>query len=170
MDPTALPSGNLRLATIRDIPRISAVATAGFFYSPAFTWERRYHAQYPEDTVKSYAKRLADIIRDPERILLVVEDSYQPDENTKTGATIISTPNEKALQPGEKVIVGFAAWSLPAGSKDIGKFMDHNDLESGNKPEFDGGLSRDKFKSSALSLVYAATVSAEEEYGIYILH
>jgi len=166
MDPTTLPSGNLRLATIRDISRLSAVATAGFFYSPAFTWERRHHAQYPEDTAKSYAKRLADIIRDPERILVVAEDSYQPDENTKTGATIISDAEERSHKLGEKVIVGFSAWGLPPGSKSSGKFMDRDDLTSDSKPVFDGGLGRDKIKPGASWLVYEAVSAEEEKYEV----
>jgi hypothetical protein len=139
------PSGSIRLATIKDIPRTSAVATAGFFYSPTFEWERRYHAQYPEDTIKSFAKKLADIIRDPERILGVVEDSYQPDESSKTGATIVLNSNDKVLQAGDSVIVGFAAWRLPPGSKYVGRFMDLEDVESENKPVFDAGLGRDKY-------------------------
>ncbi|PMD52391.1 uncharacterized protein K444DRAFT_573157 [Hyaloscypha bicolor E] len=156
-----LPSGViLRLATIKDVPRTSAVATAGFFYSPAFEWERRYHAQYPEDTIKSFAKRFADIIRDPEFILGVVEDSYQPDENSKTGATIVTNQGEKAFQAGDSVIVGFAAWKLPPGSKYIGQFMDHEDLAADNRPVFDGGLGRDKYMPG--SPVYEA-VSAQEE-------
>jgi len=150
----------LRLATVKDVPRISAVATAGFFYSPAFEWERRYHAQYPEDTIKSFAKRFSDTIRDPEHILGVVEDSYQPDENSKTGATIVSNPGETASQAGDSVIVGLAAWKLPPGSKYIGQFMDHEDLASDSRPVFDGGLGRDKYMPG--SPVYEA-VSAQEE-------
>lgn len=144
MDPTALPSGNIRLATVRDVPRIAIVATAGFFYSSTFPWEKRYHHQYPEDTPKSYAKRIAELIRDPKGILLVVEDSYQPDENSKTGATIVPSLDDKEYQSGERVIVGFAAWTLPPGSKHLGQFTDQEDLSATNRPEFDGGPGRDK--------------------------
>jgi len=143
MSATTLPTGNLRLATIRDVPRLGQVATAGLFYSPAFAWERKHHAKYPEDAVKSYEKWLAIAIRDPESILLVAEDSYEPDENDKTGATIVSNP-ETNPQPGEKVVVGFTFWHLPPGAKSIGKFMDDEDLASDKKPVFDGGLNRDR--------------------------
>jgi hypothetical protein len=144
MDSTALPSGNLRLATITDVPRLASIATASLFYSPAFAWERKYHHQYPEDTIKSYLKVAADFIRDPKSILLVVEDAHQPDENTKTGATIPPNVNGQIPQPGESVIVGFVAWKLPPGSKYFGQFMDTEGLDVENLSEFDGGPGRDK--------------------------
>jgi hypothetical protein len=161
MSPTTLPAGNLRLGTIRDVPRLAQVATAGFFYSPAFAWERKYHAQYPEDTIKSYEKHLAYAIRDPEWILAVVEDAYQPDENTKTGATIVTKSEENPVA-GETVIVGFAVWQLPPGAKSIGKFVDEEDLASDNKPVFDGGLNRDRDVSLDVP-VGAADAAAKEK-------
>ncbi|KAE9366620.1 hypothetical protein N431DRAFT_417442 [Stipitochalara longipes BDJ] len=164
MNSTTLPSGHLRLATIRDVPRLSQVATAGFFYSPAFTWERRYHHQYPEDTRKAYEKILSDSIRDPKVILVVVEDSYQPDENTKTGATIVSNSEENNPQTGDLVAVGFAVWSLPSGSKYIGKFMDDEDLASDKKPAFDGGLDRDRDVSLVAPLYEADSAAKEKNF------
>lgn len=161
MDPTALPSGNLRLATIIDVPRVSSIATASLFYSPAFAWERKYHHQYPEDTIKSYLKVVADFIRDPESILLVVEDSYQSDENTKTGATIPPNVNGQNSQPGESVIVGFVAWKLPPGSKYFGHFMDKGDFDAENRSEFDGGPGRDK--SASLSQAVQKLVVREKD-------
>jgi hypothetical protein len=140
--PAAPPFGTLRLATINDIPRIAVVATASFFYSPTFAWERRYHRQYPEDTLKNYEKQFADFIRDPGSIVLVAEDSYQPTEHTKTQATIASNADENAHQEGESVIVGVAAWHLAAGSKRVGQFVNLDDLS--NSAVFDGGLARDK--------------------------
>jgi len=140
---TTLPSGNLRLAAISDIPRLGVVATAGFYYSPAFTWERKHHRQYPGDTIKAFEKTLAEKIRNPEQILVVAQDAYQEDENTKIEATIESSAGEKGRKGGEMVIVGFAAWTFPEGSELIGKFMDEQDGTSDEKPVFDGGLNRD---------------------------
>jgi hypothetical protein len=161
MSPTTLPAGNLRLGTIRDVPRLAQVATAGFFYSPAFAWERKYHAQYPEDTIKSYEKNLSYAIRDPKWILVAVEDAYQPDENTKTGATMVTKPQENPAV-GETVIVGFAVWHLPSGAKSIGKFLDEEDAASDNKPVFDGGLNRDRDVSLDIA-VAAADAAAKEK-------
>ncbi|KAE8446564.1 hypothetical protein EG329_011896 [Mollisiaceae sp. DMI_Dod_QoI] len=156
-----LPSGKLRLATIRDIPRISIVATAGFFYSPTFAWEKRYHHQYPEDTLKSYAKRFADQIRDPGCIVLVTEDFYLPDENTKSGAIIPTTTDQEHLQAGDSVIVAVTSWQLPPESRYFGQFMDQEDLNSSDSPIFDEGLERDKDMSHSRSL--HELVAAEEE-------
>jgi len=157
---TNLPAANLRLATIRDVPRLGQVATAGLFYSPAFTWERKYHDKYPGDTLKAYEKWLAMAIRDPECIVLVAEDSYQPDENTKTGATIVSN-SEVNPQPGNQVVVGFTVWHLPSGAKSIGRFMDAEDLAFDEKPVFDGGLNRDRDVS--LEPLYAEDTAAKEK-------
>ncbi|KAJ8117703.1 hypothetical protein ONZ43_g4150 [Nemania bipapillata] len=120
MFPVAPPLGALRLATIRDVPRIAAVATSGFYYSPVFSWERSYHRQFPQDTFMSYEKMFADIIRSPDYIAIVVEDSFEPDETSKSGATIepdngLPTPNA-----GDKVIVGAATWKFEPGSKRYG--------------------------------------------------
>jgi hypothetical protein len=161
MDPTALPSGNLRLATITDVHRLSRIATASLFYSPAFAWERKYHHQYPEDTIKSYMKLVADFIQDPESILLVVEDSYQPDENIKTGATIPPNVNGQNPQPGESVIVGFVAWKLPPGSKYVGHFMNTEDFDAESLSQFDGGPGRDK--SASLSEAVQKLALQEKE-------
>jgi hypothetical protein len=161
MDPTALPSGKLRLATITDVPRLASIATASLFYSPAFAWERKYHHQYPEDTIKSYLKLVADFIRDPESILLVVEDSYQPEENTKTGATIPPNVNGQNPKPGESVIVGFVAWKLPLGSKYVGQFMNAEDFDSENRSQYDGGPGRDRITS--LSQAVQNLVMPEKE-------
>jgi hypothetical protein len=47
MFPQGPPLGSLRLANISDVPRIAVVATAGFYYSPVFEWERPSHRDYP---------------------------------------------------------------------------------------------------------------------------
>jgi hypothetical protein len=156
--------GSLRLATIRDVPRIAVVATAGFYYSPVFPWERRYHHQYPEDTFKSYEKMFADIIRDPEYVTLVVEDSFQSTENSRTGANITTDPDQPIPQPGESIIVGAASWKLQSGSARKGQFVDHEDLTSPTKPFYDGGLGRDKDKFHA-DLLDERCGTAEGRYG-----
>lgn len=142
--PTAPQLGALRLATLRDVPRIATVATAGFYYSPVFTWERRYHSRYPTDTFQSYAKLFADIILDPRGIVLVTEDAYDPAEEDKTAATIAPDREMPPLKRGESVIVGVAAWELEPDSPRIGQFMPStapNDVPP--SPSFDGGKGRD---------------------------
>ncbi|KAI0199893.1 hypothetical protein F4808DRAFT_461288 [Astrocystis sublimbata] len=141
MLPVSPPLGSLRLANIHDVPRIAAVATSGFYYSPVFTWDRPYHRHYPQDTFKSYEKMFADAIRNPEHIALVAEDSYDPDERAKSYAIIKPDAQMPIPEAGSQVIVGVATWKLEPKSQRYGQFMDPND-----SPDIDysGGLERDK--------------------------
>ncbi|CAH0051750.1 unnamed protein product [Clonostachys solani] len=95
--PIAPAFSALRLARLRDVPRIATVATAGFYYSPVFPWESRFHRDFPTDTFQSYEKMFADTIISPDYATLVVEDSYDPAEAEKTEATI--KPDEKISAP-----------------------------------------------------------------------
>ena len=108
MYPNALAFGVLRLASLTDVPRIAVVATSGFRYSPVFQWERPYHEKYPEDTLMSYKSMFAERIKNPEYIVLVASDAYDPDENNKTSAII---PPDNATVParGENIIAGVAS-------------------------------------------------------------
>jgi hypothetical protein len=144
MFPKAPALGSFRLANISDVPRLAVVATSGFYYSPVFAWERSHHHKYPRDTYKSYQKMFADIIRDPEYVALVAEDSFVENESEKTGATI--NPGEDYTTPaaGSRAVVGAATWKLQPGSARKGQFMDEADLNSTCKPKFDGGEERDK--------------------------
>lgn len=53
-EPAPPSFGKVRLATLADLPRIASVASAGFFWSPSFQFQRPYHANYPDDTLSSY--------------------------------------------------------------------------------------------------------------------
>jgi hypothetical protein len=122
--PPAAPAlGPLRLASPKDILRIGIVATSGFRYSPVFDYERPYHEQYPEDTILSYRNMFSSVIKDPEYIVLVAVDKYDPDEGSKSKAII--PPNEREDLPdrGEEAVVGVACWKLEVGSKRVGDFQ-----------------------------------------------
>lgn len=143
--PIAPPLGALRLATLRDVPRIATVATAGFYYSPVFTWERRFHHQYPTDTFQSYSKMFADIVLDPQYVVLVVKDSYDPAEGDKSAATIAPDREMPLLQRGDSVIVGAATWKLEPDSRRMGQFVPLTGPDDvPPSPPFDGGKGRDK--------------------------
>lgn len=108
--PTAPPlGGSLRIANLHDVPRLATIATAGFYYSPVFAWERRYHAEFSGDSIQSYEKMFADIITSPQYVAIVATDVFDPDENSKSGATLPPNPGYK---PGDLVIVGVATWKL----------------------------------------------------------
>jgi hypothetical protein len=125
MFPDAPPLGALRLASLHDVQRIGIVATAGFRHSEVFKFERPYHKQYPEDTIASYRREFKRIILDPEYIVLVACDIYDPDERTET-SSMIPSPRARNFQArnGEHVIVGVASWRLEQGSKRKGQFQD----------------------------------------------
>ncbi|KAJ8129180.1 hypothetical protein O1611_g4452 [Lasiodiplodia mahajangana] len=141
MFPVSPPLGALRLATIQDVPRIAVVATSGFYYSPVFSWERPYHQEFPRDTFMSYEKMFADIIRSPDYVAVVVEDSFDPNEATKSGATIDPDTRLPTHDAGEKVIVGVATWKFEPDSERRGQFLDPDDNPN---LKFSRGLGRDK--------------------------
>ncbi|KIW27984.1 uncharacterized protein PV07_07676 [Cladophialophora immunda] len=163
MYPPSPPLGSLRLANISDLPRIAVVATAGFYYSPVFGWERPCHRNFPQDTYRSYQSMFAEAIRDPEYIALVAEDKYEVDESERTQAIIEPGDDYTVPEPGSKVIVGVATWKLEPGSAHKGQYMDTDDDKSPNKPIFDGGQGRDKSPYHA-KLLDDKCEAAEEKY------
>ena len=123
MYPDAPELGLLRIASLADVPRVAVVATGGFRYSPVFEWERPYHKKYPEDTLISYRAIFADMIRNPEYIVLVTSDGFDPNEYEKTSAMI---PIDSTMEPhikGETIVVGVASWKLEPQSKRMGQLQ-----------------------------------------------
>lgn len=115
--------GALRIASPSDILRIGIVAACGFRYSPVFTWERPYHKSYPADTLLSYRHEFSDVIRNPEYVVLVAVDKYDPNEGEKSEAVIPPNNGAETPYPGQEVIVGVACWKLQPGSSRIGQFQ-----------------------------------------------
>lgn len=159
--PKAPPLGSLRLAVMQDVPRIATVAAAGFFYSPVFAWERRFHSDYPRDTMQSYEKMFADIICDPQYIAIVASDAYDPTEHLKSSATIVPDVPGPDLTPGHQVITGVATWRLQPRSSRVRQFVPPD--PGPPNPRFDGGPGRDKSLYHA-DLLDDACDDAEKEY------
>ncbi|KAI0103213.1 hypothetical protein GGR51DRAFT_573391 [Nemania sp. FL0031] len=65
----------------------------------------------------------ADIIRSPDYIAVVVEDSFDPNENIKSDAIIPPEKQLPILAAGSPVIVGAATWKLEPGSKRQGQYV-----------------------------------------------
>ena len=116
------PLKTLRIASPQDVLRIGEVAACSFSYSPVFDWERPYHKKFPEDTLLSYRNEFTSFIKNPEYVVLVAVDKYDPDESKKSLAII--PPNNGAETPakGDEVIVGVACYKLVPGSKRKGQF------------------------------------------------
>ena len=155
----------MRLATIRDIPRIAEVATAGFYYSPVFQWERPNHSFFPTDTIESYQKEFATLIRDPEYIGIVIEDLWDPKENNKTNATVPDYNDQ--VHTTSTVVVGVASWKLQPNSSRQGQFMDLDDQRSDNPPSFERGHGRDRNKLHGEMLDKRCN-TAEEKLGLFL--
>jgi hypothetical protein len=132
--------GQLRPAAPEDVLRLGIICTASFRYSEQFIWERPYHSEYPQDTIVFFRQEVAALIKDPEMIVLVAVDKYDPDESSKTKATIPVDNGWSPPEGGEKVIVGIAVWKLKPGSKRIGHFQPPSSV-SGLVPSSRGYLS-----------------------------
>ncbi|KAG4427876.1 hypothetical protein IFR05_016640 [Cadophora sp. M221] len=130
----------LRVASPNDILRIGIVAACGFRYSPLFSWERPYHKQYLADTLLSYRLEFSEAIKNPENIVLVAVDQYDPDEGQKSETIILPDNGFQPPLPGEEVIVGVGCWKLEAGSKRVGQFQN----DSGLYPVLPPNLNRDQ--------------------------
>lgn len=106
---------SVRLATAQDLDRISTVAAAGFFHSPSFQFQRKYHAEYPDDTLLSYKAEYRDSIMDPDCIVLVAEDTVKSVEGL---AVYDALRGAAAYRPapsadrGQVVVVGVSSISI----------------------------------------------------------
>ncbi|RFU31763.1 hypothetical protein B7463_g4607, partial [Scytalidium lignicola] len=169
----APPFSDLRLASLSNLPRIGVVAAAGFKYSQVFEFTRPYHNQYPEDTVKDYQRIFREQILDPEWIVLVKEDLFDPNEGEE--GILGLGPKNRFPDPAvssndlmERVIVGVCSWKLEEGSHRKGDFQPPSlDLASceeiGYSEEISGFPSRD-IDPERLRRVNRAIDEIEKEY------
>ena len=69
-------------------------------------------------------------MRDPETVIVLAIDKYDPDEAKKSEVIIPLEEGLKQPAPGQEVVVGVAAWKLPPGSARVGQFKN----EKGKRP------------------------------------
>jgi hypothetical protein len=125
----ATPSlGPLRVPRAHELPRIALVAACGFYYSPIFHYERPKHKIYPEDTFSSYHEQFTQMLNHDEFVVLVAEDRYEPDENSKSEAVFPDQYNWDPPIAGTKVIVGVVSFKLAPFSKFWGRYCDQNGI------------------------------------------
>jgi hypothetical protein len=74
----AFPS--LRLATLRDIPRLAVVSTLGFRNSETFGFERSRYDQFPQDALTSFRNAIREQISDSNTAVIVAEDEKLVDD------------------------------------------------------------------------------------------
>ncbi|KAK3327042.1 hypothetical protein B0T19DRAFT_460074 [Cercophora scortea] len=111
-----LPPG-VRFAKPDDLVRIGMVSLASFIGTDCYDWLWVEPNTYPQDTLAAEINHWKEDMKNGEEIFLVIEDEYDPDENSKTSAVIDpSQTNWRAPQPGEKVIVGAMSFTPNTGS------------------------------------------------------
>jgi hypothetical protein len=116
-----LPSPNIdgvRLATLKDLDRISVVAASAFFWSSTFRFQRPYFNSFPTDTVASYRIEYERAIRDPACVVIVAEDVLESDEAEHVYEALRFA--YRARSPGQKIIVGVCSFTLKPDSSHVG--------------------------------------------------
>lgn len=88
----------VRLAVLRDIPRITEISLAGRPDDPAFDYLWRYRCQYPDDNYFFSMQKFKATLYDPKRTVLVAVE--RPPKSADNEA------HEEALE----TIVGYAVW------------------------------------------------------------
>jgi len=131
---------DLRLATIDDVPRLAAVAVAGFFGESTFDAARPLHKIHAGDTIAAFRDTMHGNIRDTNSVTVVIEADADLDETKKTDATIRRRDGDYVLKEGKKIVVGFATWDFRPGSARAGQFNDESLVPD---VEIDGNSGKD---------------------------
>lgn len=106
----------LRLASLRDVPRIAVVSTLGFRNSEIFKFERPKYDQYPHDTITAFRNLFREQISDPNSVVVVAEDTRVQEEDQSPDGV-----DDPAAIP-RRVIVGVCSWIFQNGSERKGQF------------------------------------------------
>ena len=170
--PPIPPFNTLRPAKISDIPRISIVAMAGFYYGTLWPHLHPHHAEYPHHTYLHYAAVFSTAVRNPNHVVLVAEDAYELDEDSKTEASLNPGDDYDVGNPreGDRVVVGVMDVRFEEGSARRGQFMDWEDekKKEGEKRYWNEGERLDSDEEHAKK--YWGTVGRfEEKYVLSVL-
>ena len=124
----------VRLAQPDDIDRTALVAGSGFYYSPANEYERPFRDKYARDTYESYRHELRKCMWDPKRILVVIDATFNQNEDEKLYPALKAEFAGRAWPRKDgKVVVGFACLSLRQDSSRTGTFQPQGALLSTNR-------------------------------------
>jgi|ERR1700722_2099401 hypothetical protein len=136
--PTIPPLGSVRLATLKDIPRIGLVAAASFYHSPCFHYQRPGHQEFPFDTVASYRAEFAKAILENDSVVIVAEDTPEKDEIDHVYHELKEVYRSKpqaAISNPPKIIVGVCSLKLLANSTRSGQFVPRGSNTSIPEPD-----------------------------------
>jgi hypothetical protein len=130
--------GSLRLATLKDVPRIGVVAAASFYHSPYFHYQRPDHQRFPFDTVASYRTQFTNAILGNESVVIVAEDTPENDEidyvYDELKQVYRSQDSQNSLN-SSKIIIGVCSLKLLANSKRTGQFLPEDSDASAPEPD-----------------------------------
>jgi hypothetical protein len=138
LGPQIPPLRSLRLATLRDIPRIGLVAAASFYHSPYFHYQRPDHQKFPFDTVASYRAEFAKAILGNDSVVIVAEDTPENDEIDHVYdelKEVYRSESHAATLNSSKIIIGVCSLNLLANSTRSGQFVPEGSDVSAPKPD-----------------------------------
>lgn len=109
---------NVRLATPEDLPRLGLVATAGYYYSPIFSYRRPHFSDYPGDCVANYSAGYRGEFFNAGSAVFVVEDDLKPNEQDRVCDELKALwPKYERDDVGRKVIVAISSVAVPEESE-----------------------------------------------------
>lgn len=124
--PKIPPLRTLRLATLKDIPRIGLVAAASFYHSPYFHYQRPDHQKFPFDTVASYRAQFTEAILGKDSVVIVAEDTPENDEIDHVYdelKEVYRSRNHATSLSSSKIVIGVCSLNLQANSARSGQFV-----------------------------------------------
>jgi hypothetical protein len=136
--PKIPPLGSVRLATLKDIPRIAIVAAASFYHSPYFHHQRPDHQKFPFDTVAGYRAEFAKAILGNDSVVIVAEDTPEEDEIDHVYhdlKEVYRSENRTTGSNSSKIIVGVCSLNLLANSTRSGQFVPEGSIASALEPD-----------------------------------
>lgn len=123
--PPAPPLSPLRVATPLDVMRMGIITYAAFERTTQFTWMAPDHRRWHSKVLLLERQRLASLLRTRNHVVVVAEDTYDPDEAAKANVTIPSddpAPSPASRWTEGRTIVGVAVWRFEGNSARIGQF------------------------------------------------
>jgi hypothetical protein len=165
--PKIPPLGSVRLATLKDIPRIGLVAAASFYHSPYFRYQRPDYREFPFDTVASYRVEFAKAILGNDSVVIVAEDTPEKDEIDHVYhelKEVYRSEPQAAISNPSKVIVGVCSLKLLANSARSGQFVPRGSNTSVPEPD---PQNRKRDQSSLANKLLDEALSIPERKWVY---
>ncbi len=106
--------GRLCIAKLLEILQMAVIAAAGLFYSKVQKYQRLFYDNFAVNTVKYFYNFFLQEIRNPNSIILVVEDSFKRDKCNYVYNMLKDI--YPSIENADSIIVGIRIISLLEGS------------------------------------------------------